>query len=128
MQPEHGNYRLLVEGAMIHNYPSGGFNAEGIKALADEILAAAPKGQAWVLFEHPKLDAGLTPDGIEAIKMMYDILIDHGCMAIALEIGQTFGNVLERDVLSDLKVPSMTGSDEAKLESFLLDQLNGTAG
>lgn len=123
MQLEHGNYRLLVEGRIIHNYPSGGFNSEGIKALTDAILDAAPSVGNWALFEHPKTDAGLTPDGIEAIKMMYEILIERGCVAIALEIGLTFGKVLDSQVLSTLNVPTMVGDNELAIEVFLLKTL-----
>lgn len=124
MQQEHGNYQLMVEGRIIHNYPVGGFNAEGIKSLTDAIVDIAPANGHWALFEHPKVNAGLTPDGVEAIKMMYEILIEHGCVAIALEIGFTFGNVLERKVLQHLVVPTMTGLEEEKIEAFLTAELD----
>ncbi len=115
----HGNYRLLIEGRIIHNYPVGGFNAEGIMHLADDIAAAAPPTGHWVLFEHPKSDAGLTPDGVEAIRMMYEILMERGCLAIGMEVGMVFGAVLQRDVFNGLGIPSMVGEDEVAIEAFL---------
>jgi len=114
----------MVEGRIIHNYPVGGFNAEGIKAVTDAIIDIAPSKGHWALFEHPKKDAGLTPDGLEASQMMYEIFIENGCVAIALEIGCTFGGVLDREVLHDLPVPTMTGQDETNIEAFLQAELN----
>ena len=114
-----GNFRLLIEGRIIHNYPVGGFNAQGIMHLADDIVAAAPPFGDWVLFEHPKADAALTEDGMQAIRMMYEILTERGCVAIGLELEPELGAQLQKEVLNGLSIPSMVETDEVAIEAFL---------
>ena len=114
-----GNFRLLIEGRIIHNYPVGGFNAQGIMHLADDIVAAAPPSGDWVLFEHPKADAALTEDGMQAIRMMYEILTERGCVAIGLELEPELGAQLQKEVLNGLSIPSMVETDEVAIEAFL---------
>ena len=114
-----GNFRLLIEGRIIHNYPVGGFNAQGIMHLADDIVSAAPPSGDWVLFEHPKADAALTEDGMQAIRMMYEILTERGCVAIGLELEPELGAQLQKEVLNGLSIPSMVETDEVAIEAFL---------
>lgn len=116
---EHGEYRLEWSGQVLHNYPVGGFNEFGIDSMRDRILEVVGDRNGWAFFEHPRDNAGLTPEAVPALCRMHQALIRQGCVAIGLEIGVTFGGVIRDQIFPLLSVPAIVDEDPAIVEHFL---------
>lgn len=104
-------------------YPTGGFNDAGIQLLRKSILELAPSTAPWALFEHPQNMAGLTPDAVNAIRESYRIFQENNCVAIALEISATWRDIFERDIVSQIQIPTFLGKDELELCSNLVGSI-----
>lgn len=75
MKP-HGQYKVTLEGSVVHVFPEGGFNEEGIQEMHEHVLLVAPKNKQWALFEHPKDLAGLTPEALKELIVSYNVLVN----------------------------------------------------
>jgi len=113
----HGEYTIEVLGNVVHVFPKGGFNAQGIEKLHEDITSLAPKNQAWVLFEHPNNAAGLTPEAVEQITRSYQRLAKQNCIAVALEISSTWQGVFETSIVNKLDIPVLLNSQPDVLEA-----------
>ena len=113
---EHGSFHIELLDNIIHVYPIGGFNEAGIKAIHDEIRSIAPTDQAWALIEHPKDQAGLTPEAADELCKYYCQLSSFGCKAVGMEVNnfwaRTIGELLENKI--DIPVYFHEDSDEVK--------------
>jgi len=103
MKP-HGDYKIRVSNNIVHVFPVGGFNPEGIEALHKDIVSSAP-ANSWVLFEHPCDTAGLTPEAVDAIVRSYQNLAKINCVAIALEISSTWKYLFEKNIVAQIAIP-----------------------
>ncbi|MCL6416241.1 hypothetical protein MIB92_11310 [Aestuariirhabdus sp. Z084] len=124
MKP-HGDYRITLAGDILHVFPAGGFNAQGIIELHKAITLVAPKNNPWALFEHPYNNAGLTPDAIIAIIHSYQNLEASGCIAVALELSSTWQRVFQQSVIDKIRIPVYLDSDPENLETRLRQTLDG---
>ena len=116
----HGDYNLVLKGNIIHVYPTGGFNAEGVEALHRDISDLMPENESWALFEHPKDLAGLTPDAIEMLILYYKKLSQLNCCAVALEISPTWRGIFERLIVKHLEIEVFLDGDNNLLEQALI--------
>lgn len=119
----HGDYRIEIEDRIVHIYPCDGFNAEGIASLHKETLLVAPIDVPWVLFEHPRNIAGVTPEAVIEIAQAYKNLEKLNCIAIALEISSTWKQVFEENIIGILNIPVYLNSDISKLEQAIKGNL-----
>ncbi|GEA11125.1 hypothetical protein [Alteromonas sp. KUL49] len=122
MKP-HGDYKIKVSGNIVHTFPVGGFNSEGIEELHKDILAKAPKN-SWVLFEHPFNTAGLTPEAVDEIVRSYQCFETNRCLAIALELSSTWQRLFETSIVEHLNIPVYLGSSGESLEHKLVEKLS----
>ncbi len=120
----HGEFTVELIDNVVHVYPKGGFNAQGIQALQQEIVKIAPKSTPWALFEHPIDEAGLTPEAVESIIQSYLSLERLNCKAIALEICQTWLGVFQKEIVGAVKIPVFLDADKEKLSNLLEQVLN----
>lgn len=118
----HGYFDVERIDSIVHAYPRGGFNAQGIIALRTEVISQAPQ-TPWILFEHPKELAGLTPDAVDALKESYLIFSTLKCCAIALEISTTWKNVIDKQITQDLSIPIFMGKDNKALQDQIANTL-----
>jgi len=119
----HGDYKIELIDKVVHVYPRGGFNEEGIIAMHKEIAAIAPSNCAWALLEHPKNIAGLTPKAITEIIKGYQQLIAHNCVVIGLEISSAWQDVFEKNVIANVDLPIYLSSDVSALEKVIKEKL-----
>ena len=103
MKP-HGQYKLYLEGDILHVYPFGGFNVQGIIELHQTIILRAPSG-SWALFEHLIDKAGLTPDAVSEVIRFYRRLQSINCVAAALEMSPVWQGVFEEYIVGKLDIP-----------------------
>ena len=124
MEP-HGYFDVERKNSVVHAYPRGGFNAQGIIALRTEVISQAPT-TPWLLFEHPKEFAGLTPDAVEALKESYLIFSSLRCCAIALEFSTTWKSLIDKEITKDVNIPIFMGKDSEELQNQLSNELRIT--
>lgn len=113
----HGDYKIELINDVIHVFPIGGFNEEGIQEVRDAILLLAPKNRPWGLFEHPKDLAGLTPEAADELLKTYRYISEMNCKVVALEICSTWQGVLERTLHGNLDIPYYLGNDLEQLQA-----------
>lgn len=111
----HGKYKIELIGNIVHIYPSGGFNEQGVKQINDNIILIAPRYTAWALLVHPDDSAGLTPEAVNEIVKFFQQLNTVNCVAVALEITSTWQGVLEKSLVGNVSIPVFMDSDLAKL-------------
>lgn len=119
----HGDYKIEVIGQIVHVYPIGGFNVQGIQAMHCDIIKAAPRQNGWALFEHPKGEAGLTPDAVHSLIEHYQHLVDMNCCAVALEISSTWRAIFEKLVAEQLTIPILLDGDCQALSQQLTEAI-----
>ena len=120
----HGSYTIDIEGYLVITHPRGGFNESRIIDLRLELIEMTHDFPSWVLLGSPLDKAGLTPEAVEEIAKSYQIFFDHGCIAIALEIGFTFGKIFQQPPFSELPMPIYTGKDKGDLIDKLTSHLS----
>ena len=111
----HGDYKVELINDIVHIYPVGGFNAEGILDVRGSVLSIAPTDRPWGLFEHPKDLAGLTPEASDELLKSYQEFSEHNCIAVALEICSTWQGVVERKLSDNLDIPFYLSNDLEQL-------------
>ncbi|MDF2177848.1 hypothetical protein P2G88_06255 [Aliiglaciecola sp. CAU 1673] len=116
---EHGTFSLTLIDKTVHSYPIDSFNQYGIERYRDAVLAMAACLNQWLLFEHPRNLAALTPDGLKALGDAYRAFEKAGCEAIAVEVAVLFKTVIERELAEVVKIPLMLDDSEARLSDFL---------
>jgi alkyl hydroperoxide reductase subunit AhpC len=119
----HGDYEITIIDDVVHVFPTGGFNEQGICDLRERILTIAPKDKSWGLFEHPRDLAGLTPDALEEILKSYQAFIKINCQVIALEANSTWQGVIEKKLKGNLSIPFYLGDNEKELASLINQHL-----
>ena len=115
----HGDYTIQLIGNVVHVFPIGGFNEQGIEELQQAILKAAPKSEKWALLEHPKGMAGLTPEAAEQLISGYLKFSRVNCAAIGLEVSSVWKMTIERVAQDKLMIPLFCDSDGIKVESLI---------
>ena len=120
---EHGSFHLEVIGDVIHIYPKGGFNEYGIKKMHEKILSIAPNNRAWTLIEHPKDQAGLTPEAAEELCKNYCKLSKSGCSAIGLEINHFWARTIQKILKDKVDIPVYFHEDLQEVEKAVYKHL-----
>lgn len=120
---EHGDFRIERDGKIIHIYPVGSFNEFGVNAVFAAIKEMAPVDTNWALIEHPKNDAGLTPEATEALINNYHALSQLGCKAVGLEVNALWTSVLSKLLNDRLDIPVYFYQDPQALERKILSDL-----
>lgn len=120
----HGEYKIEVMENILHVFPVGGFNAQGIEELHNDVAKKAPKNRAWALFEHPFNHAGLTPEAVDEIINCYQRLSQTNCVAVALEISSTWQGIFEKLILEKVKIPVYLDSRPEILEQKIKEELS----
>lgn len=120
---EHGYFDIKLIGDVIHVYPVGGFNTDGIKALHNEIRTIAPTDRDWALIEHPKDGAGLTPEAADELCKNYSQLSKLGCKAIGLEINQFWARAIQRLIANKIDIPVYFHEDIQEVEKSVLKHI-----
>lgn len=119
----HGDYTIQLVGNVVHVFPVGGFNEEGIEEVQEEILKTAPSSENWALLEHPKGLAGLTPEAAEKLISGYQQFSQLNCVAIGLESSPVWQLTIERLARDKLDIPIFSDSDGIKIESLIQQYL-----
>ena len=122
MKP-HGNYKVELRHDIVHVFPVGGFNEDGIRDVREQVLLIAPKNRPWGLFEHPKDLAGLTPEASEELLKSYQIFSKLNCIVIALEICSTWQGVIEKVLTNNLDIPVYLNNDLGQLDALMKQHL-----
>lgn len=117
----HGNFKVELINSVVHAFPSGGFNERGVIELRKEILRIAPLDSSWILVEHPKDLAGLTPDALTELIKTYQVVSAHNCKAIALEINTTWHKIIKAHIKDSLDIPLYLSDDLESINDFLKD-------
>ena len=116
---EHGTFHLKLIGDIVHMYPKGGFNEQGIKAYHDQLLSIAPTDRAWALIEHPKDQAGLTPEAAEALCKLYCEVSELGCRVIGLEINNFWAQTIQNLIKDRVDIPVYFNEDLVEVEKLV---------
>jgi len=122
----HGKYKIELIGNVVHVFPTGGFNEQGIRQMHKEIASIAPKIKPWALLEHPKDIAGLTPEAIEELVSCYKSLSSINCVVAALQISGAWQGVFETRIVDKVNIPVYLDCDLALLEkqiTHILDNI-----
>ena len=120
----HGTYKIELIGNIVHIYPSGGFNEQGVKQLNDKIILIAPRDTTWALLAHPDDSAGLTPEAVNEIVKFFQQLNTVNCVAVAMEVAPTWQGVLEKSFVGNVSIPVFMDSDLAKLLPLIEEKLS----
>ncbi|RTR39493.1 hypothetical protein EKG38_06705 [Shewanella canadensis] len=123
MKP-HGEYKIELMNNIVHVFPSGGFNEQGIIQLHKKIASIAPHDKPWALLEHPKNIAGLTPEAVEELINSYQNLGKLNCVAAGLEVSSTWRRVFETLIVGKVDIPVYLNSDSEKLEQLIKQKLD----
>lgn len=115
----HGNFKIELINDVVHIFPSGGFNEQGIREIRDQVLLAAPTTKPWGVLEHPKDLAGLTPEAAKELLKSYQTFSKRNCIVVALEVCSTWQAVIESLLNGDLDIPFHLNSDLEQLEARL---------
>lgn len=124
MEP-HGEYKIELIANIVHVFPTGGFNEQGIKKLHKEIASIRPLNKQWVLFEHPREISGLTPESIEELISCYQLLSELNCAFVVLEISPTWQAVFENSIIGKVNIPVYLSDDLMQLEQIIQHELSG---
>jgi hypothetical protein len=115
----HGNFTLKLNGHVVHAYALDGFNEFGIIEYREEVLKLVSNETSWLLFEHIEETAGLTPEAIGELILTYKKFEKFGCIAIVVEIGFTFGSILEERVFNHINIPTIASKEQPELIAFI---------
>lgn len=115
----HGNFVVELINDVVHIFPSGGFNEEGIIEIRDQVLLIAPTDKPWGVFEHPKDLAGLTPEATQELLKSYQIYSQNNCVFVALEVCSTWQGVIEKMINGNLDIPFYQDSNLSQLETLI---------
>jgi len=119
----HGDFKIELIDNVVHVYPSGGFNEQGVELLNEEIVSIAPQDQPWAVLEHPKNSAGLTPEALSKIAGFYQKIGELNCVALGFEISSTWKGVLEKAFIDKVDIPICMSNDLEKVELFIHEKL-----
>jgi len=119
MNKAHGEMEIVLEGNIVHTYPQGAFNGEGIKKFRQKILEKAPRNKPWILFEHPMNEAEITPEALIELEKTFLACEENGCFAIVQESSLVYGIVVQIYALGLLNIPSMVSKDRDELLRFI---------
>ncbi|MCJ8321062.1 MAG: hypothetical protein MJK12_15590 [Colwellia sp.] len=115
----HGSFTLKLEDYVVHTYACNGFNELGIVDYRESILKLVSKKSSWILFEHVDDSAGVTPEALRELILTYNEFKKFGCIAIAVDIGSTFGSILEESVFNHIDLPTLASKEQSKLTAFI---------
>ena len=115
----HGSFTLKLEEHVVHTYACNGFNEFGVIDYRESILKLVAKEPSWILFEHVEDCAGVTPEALRELILTYNEFKKFGCIAIVVDIGSTFGSILERSVFNHVDLPTIANNEQSKLTAFL---------
>ena len=122
---EHGEYSLKLVKNILHVYPIGGFNGEAIIAFRKDIQKTAPINKDWVLIEHPKNLAALTPEAAKELSMHYSQLEKIGCKAIGIEVNKFWEKVVKVSIAeSKVDLPIYFNEIPEEFESLVIKHLS----
>ncbi|WP_019027758.1 hypothetical protein [Colwellia piezophila] len=120
----HGDYKIELLNDVVHIFPSGGFNEEGIREVRDKVLLIAPTIKPWGLFEHPKDLAGLTPEAAEELLKSYQMFSNRNCIVVALEVCSTWQGVIDKVINGNIDIPFYQSSNLWELEGLINQHLS----
>ncbi len=123
MKP-HGDCKVELINDVVHIFPIGGFNEEGIRDIRDRILSIAPIDKPWGLFEHPKDLAGVTPEAAEELLQTYLTISKFNCKVVALEVCSTWQGVLEKTLDGNLDIPYYFSNELEELNTLIQEHLD----
>lgn len=115
----HGNFTLKLNEHVVHTYARDGFNESGIIEYREEVLKLVSNETSWLLFEHLEESAGLTPEAVGELILAYNKFEKFGCIAIVVEIGSTFGSLLEKRVFNHINIPTIASKEQPELIAFI---------
>ena len=115
----HGNYKIELCENIVHIYPSGGFNEQGVKQLNDEVLLIAPDEAPWALMAHPDDSAGLTPEAVNEIVSFFQLISKKNCVVIGMEVLPTWQGVLENSIKGNVNIPVYMDVNMTKLSPLI---------
>tara|TARA_R110000764_G_scaffold19811_4_gene51549 strand:- start:11223 stop:11606 length:384 start_codon:yes stop_codon:yes gene_type:complete len=117
----HGDYKINLTGNVIHIYPSGSFNQEGVKQLNDKVLLIAPQNSPWALLAHADESAGLTPEAVNEIINFFQQISKENCVVIGIAALPTWQGVLEKSIKenADITIPVYLDANLSKLDSLI---------
>ena len=123
MQP-HGDYKVELINDVVHVFPLGGFNEEGILKVREQILLVIPTKRPWALFEHPRELAGLTPEAADELLKTYLHISKLNCKVVAVEACSTWQGVIEKTLHGNLDIPYYLSDDLEQLEKLVKKHLS----
>ena len=115
---EHGEFTIETEGRVVHVYPKGSFNKQGIAKLCEAVLSVRPAGK-WALFEHPRDVAGVTPDAASELAASYKRMSESGCGAVAVEVMKLWHDVIKMACRGVVTIPVYIDDSESPLRTEL---------
>jgi hypothetical protein len=115
----HGNFTLKLNDHIVHAYARDGFNEFGIVEYRESILKLVINEPSWILFEHIEESGGLTPEALNELILTYNEFEKFGCIGIAVEIGSTFGTVLEKNVFNHINLQTIASKEQSELTAFI---------
>ena len=114
----HGEFQVKLIKQVVHTYPEGGFNKEGIKAVHHAILESVQNTAKWALFEHPKDEAGITPDAVEEMLFFYHRIEHQGCQFICVDLNHLSAVMFKNMVQKHLTIPTLINPLETEFKQI----------
>ncbi|MDC0602545.1 hypothetical protein OAP14_05890 [Aliiglaciecola sp.] len=108
----HGEYEIKKDGFIVHVYPAGAFNYEGIIELKSEVLNIVSTEKKWVLFGHHTNQAFVIPEALDALIDAFNEYALHGCIAIFQEASTVRADTLEKLVKPSVNIPFEINDDK----------------
>jgi hypothetical protein len=114
----HGEYTIEVKDQVVHTYPSGAFNQEGLEKIHSSILENRPEHENWGLYEHPDDSSGLTPEAIEELLHFYQSLESEQCQFICMQMSMLASKMFEVMIDQKVTIPVYINPSEQTLANL----------
>ncbi|NIB39649.1 hypothetical protein HBA55_08635 [Pseudomaricurvus alkylphenolicus] len=120
-----GEYKhILVEGQVVHTYPSADFDAIAIDQAFDQVEQTAASLDSWILYEHPDETAGFTSGAMGQLMERYRQLQSQGCIGVACHVDSIFGRILRQNLPAEFPLPVLIDAQRQALDDFVVKLLH----
>ncbi|MBT1062120.1 hypothetical protein KJY73_00990 [Bowmanella sp. Y26] len=116
---EHGTFTLSLKGRVLHTFPTGSFNRQGLVKYRQAVLAAVVGKSNWVLYEHAGNGTALTNDALPELIATYCQAQLAGCIGIACEVGPLFKDLINSAAKGKVHIPLLLSEHSTDLDDFI---------
>lgn len=120
----HGTFHIEIVGNIIHGYPEGAFNPEGVSDYYETILKEAEQFNGWGYFLHTNDNYGMTPEAKAMIPKYIDRLVENSCVAMGLLVTNMVAESIANRLRLEISLPICVSSDCSEIEAFFVKEMH----